>query len=116
MAHDNTPIGPDLRNGVALADLPLHGVLAGHVDGEAVLLARLDDGLHAVGGSCTHYGAPLAEGLVENDEVHCPWHHACFSLRTGAALKAPAFAPLGKWKVVTVFVRVLLRERVYDSF
>ena len=111
MAHDNTPIGPDLRNGVALADLPLHGVLAGHVDGEAVLLARLDDGLHAVGGSCTHYGAPLAEGLVENDEVHCPWHHACFSLRTGAALKAPAFAPLGKWKVETVGERVFVRER-----
>jgi NADPH-dependent 2,4-dienoyl-CoA reductase/sulfur reductase-like enzyme/nitrite reductase/ring-hydroxylating ferredoxin subunit len=111
MAHDAQPTGPDLRAGVALADVPSQGVLAGHVDGEAVLLARLDDGLHAVGGACTHYGAPLAEGLVANGEIHCPWHHACFSLRTGAALKAPAFAPLSRWKVETVGDRVFVRER-----
>lgn len=111
MAHDTQPTGPDLRAGVALADVPAQGVLAGHVDGEAVLLARLDDGLHAVGGSCTHYGAPLAEGLVAHGEIHCPWHHACFSLRTGAALKAPAFAPLPRWKVETAGDRVFVRER-----
>ena len=119
MAHDSTSTGPDLRAGVPLADVPLHGVLAGHVDGAAVLLARLDDGpgsgpgqaLHAVDGSCTHYGAPLSEGLVANGEIHCPWHHACFSLRTGVALKAPAFASLGKWKVETVGERVFVRER-----
>lgn len=111
MAHDAQPTGPDLRAGVALADVPAQGVLAGHVDGEAVLLARLDDGLHAVGGACTHYGAPLAEGLVANGEIHCPWHHACFSLRTGAALNAPAFAPLSRWKVETVDDRVFVRER-----
>jgi NAD(P)H-nitrite reductase large subunit/nitrite reductase/ring-hydroxylating ferredoxin subunit len=111
MAHDTQPTGPDLRAGVALAEVPPQGVLAGHVDGEAVLLARLDDGLHAVGGSCTHYGAPLAEGLVAHGEIHCPWHHACFSLRTGAALKAPAFAPLSRWKVETIGDRVFVRER-----
>lgn len=111
MAHDDPPTGPDLRAGVSLADVPLHGVLAGHVDGEAVLLARLEDGLHAVGGTCTHYGAPLAEGLVANGEIHCPWHHACFSLRTGAALKAPAFAPLEQWRVEIDGERVFVRER-----
>ena len=69
--------------------------LAGHVDGTAVLLARLDDGVHAVSGTCTHYGAALAEGLVADGEIRCPWHHACFSLRTGVALRAPAFAAAG---------------------
>ena len=111
MAHDAIPAGPDLSDGVALAEVPMNGVLAGHVDGEPVLLARLDDGLHAVDGACTHYGAPLGEGLVEGGEIHCPWHHACFSLRTGAALKAPAFAPLGKWKVDVAGDRVFVRER-----
>src|SRR3546814_4535955 len=93
----------------SLADVPNDGVRAGHVDGEPVLLARLDDGFHAVAGSCTHYGGSLGEGLVVDGEVRCPLHHACFSLRTGAALRAPAFAPLATWhtQVVgdTVFVR-----------
>ncbi|HEY9540712.1 MAG TPA: FAD-dependent oxidoreductase [Luteimonas sp.] len=110
MTHsDGVPPGPDLAQGVPLADVPNGGVLAGHVDGEPVLLARLDDGFHAVAGSCTHYGGSLGEGLVVDGEVRCPLHHACFSLRTGAALRAPAFAPLATWhtQVVgdTVFVR-----------
>jgi nitrite reductase/ring-hydroxylating ferredoxin subunit len=84
-------------------------MLAGHVDGAAVLLVRLEDGFHAVSGTCTHYGGPLAAGLLVDGEIRCPWHHACFSLRTGAALRAPAFAPLTTWSTEvagdTVFVR-----------
>lgn len=106
---DTTPSGPDLAKGVPLASVPAAGVLAGHVDGNPVLLVRMDDGIHAVSGVCTHYGAPLADGLVVDDEIRCPWHHACFSLRTGAALRAPAFAALATWRVEvvgeTVFVR-----------
>lgn len=111
MSNDiSPPIGPDLREGVLHKDIPLNGVLAGHVDGEPVLLARLEDGVHAVGGTCTHYGGPLAEGLLVNGEVHCPWHHACFSLRSGQALRAPAFAPLQKWRVETIGDQVFVRE------
>ncbi|MBF6024426.1 FAD-dependent oxidoreductase [Lysobacter niastensis] len=106
---DAPPPGPDLRQGVPLSMVPASGVLAGHVNGAPVLLARLDDGIHAIGGACTHYGAPLAEGLVVGEEIRCPWHHACFSLRTGLALHAPAFAGLPMWRVEvtgdTVFVR-----------
>ncbi|MEO8367210.1 MAG: FAD-dependent oxidoreductase [Pseudoxanthomonas sp.] len=109
---DSPPPGPDLVLGVPLSSVPTSGVLAGHVDGEAVLLARLDDGIFAVGGTCTHYGAALAEGLASNGEIHCPWHHACFSLRTGAALKAPAFAPLARWRVETVGDTVFVRGQV----
>ncbi|SDG52448.1 Reductase C-terminal [Pseudomonas benzenivorans] len=106
---DNLPAGPDLTNGVPVSSVPAAGVLAGHVEGNSVLLVRMEDGLHAVSGLCTHYGAPLADGLVIDDEIRCPWHHACFSLRTGAALRAPAFAALATWQVEivgeTVFVR-----------
>jgi nitrite reductase/ring-hydroxylating ferredoxin subunit len=76
-----------------------------------VLLARLDDGLHAVTGACTHYGGPLGEGLVVGDTVHCPWHHACFSLRTGQALKPPAFAALDTWRVEIEGDKVFVREK-----
>jgi NADPH-dependent 2,4-dienoyl-CoA reductase/sulfur reductase-like enzyme/nitrite reductase/ring-hydroxylating ferredoxin subunit len=106
---DTPPPGPDLAQGVPLTSIPANGVLAGHVDGTAVLLARLDDGIHAVSGTCTHYGAPLAEGLVADGEIRCPWHHACFSLRTGAALRAPAFAPLATWKTDIVDDIVFVR-------
>lgn len=110
MAQTGNPAaGPDLGRGIPLSSLPLGGMLAGHVDGEPVLLSRFEDGVHAVGGSCSHYGAPLADGLAVDGEIRCPWHHACFSLRTGAALRAPAFAPLGRWRVDTVGDTVFVR-------
>lgn len=116
MAHsDALPPGPDLSQGVPLSSVPVGGVLAGHVAGEAVLLARLDDGFHAVSGSCTHYGAPLAEGLVTGDRIHCPWHHACFSLRTGAALGAPAFSGLDPWQVEVDGGQAFVRTRLEDA-
>jgi len=111
MAHSNDlPPGPDFTKGVPLASVPSEGVLAGSVDGDAVLLARLENGLHAVAGSCSHYGAPLAEGLVVGEEIRCPWHHACFSLRTGAALKTPAFAALRCYAVEVVDGTVYVRS------
>lgn len=110
MSHvDAPPPGPDFALGVPLADLATAGVLAGHVDGEPVLLSRLHDGIFAVGGACTHYGAALADGLMVDGQVHCPWHHACFDLRTGAALKAPAFAALRTWQVDIVDEQVFVR-------
>jgi NADPH-dependent 2,4-dienoyl-CoA reductase/sulfur reductase-like enzyme/nitrite reductase/ring-hydroxylating ferredoxin subunit len=86
--------GPDLKRGVRLADIPDGGVLLGHADGAAVLLARRGDEVSAIGATCTHYGGPLAEGLVVGDTVRCPWHHACFSVKTGEPLGAPALNPV----------------------
>src|SRR6201988_2364755 len=85
------PTGPDLSQGVALTDLADGGMLLGHVGDDAVLLARHGRGVFAVSASCSHYHGPLAEGLLVGDTVRCPWHHACFSLRTGEAVEAPAF-------------------------
>jgi NADPH-dependent 2,4-dienoyl-CoA reductase/sulfur reductase-like enzyme/nitrite reductase/ring-hydroxylating ferredoxin subunit len=106
---DAPPPGPDFSLGVLLVSIPYSGVLAGHVDGTAVLLARTDGEIHALSGTCTHYGAPLAEGLVVGDEIRCPWHHACFSLRSGRARHAPAFAPLATWQVDIIDDMVFVR-------
>jgi len=85
-------------------------MIQGQVDGEAVLLARQGGELFAVGASCTHYGGPLAEGLLVGDTVRCPWHHACFSLRTGQPLRAPALNDLKCWNVEERDGRVFVRE------
>src|SRR5688500_2053093 len=74
-------------------------MLLGHAGGEALLLARRGDGIVAIGATCTHYGGPLAEGLLVEGTVRCPWHHACFSLRTGEAVGAPALNPVACWRV-----------------
>ncbi|HUF12676.1 MAG TPA: FAD-dependent oxidoreductase [Longimicrobiales bacterium] len=91
--------GPDLAQGVDLDSLPEWEPFAGHADGEAVVLVRRRHEVTAIGGTCSHYGAPLSGGLVVADTIRCPWHHACFSLRTGEAIGAPALNPLPTWDV-----------------
>jgi len=99
MSAPAKPKGPDLTKGVPLADIPDGGVFAGHAHGVPALIARQGAELFAVGSTCAHYGGPLAEGLVVGDTIRCPWHHACFSLRTGEPLRAPAFKPVACWEV-----------------
>lgn len=95
MGTTDTPLsGPDFTTGIPFADLSDGGHLLGHAQGEAVLLSRRGDDAFAIGATCSHYGGPLAEGLVEGDTVRCPWHHACFNIRTGEALAAPALSPV----------------------
>src|SRR5215471_10215600 len=91
--------GPDFGAGVDARTVRDAEPLLGHVNGESVLLVRRGDDLLAIGATCTHYGGPLADGLIDGDEVRCPWHHACFSLRTGEALRSPALSPVACWNV-----------------
>jgi apoptosis-inducing factor 3 len=102
---------PDFSKGVTLDRIPDGGKLLGVVEGEDVLLVRSGSEFFAVGASCTHYHGPLAEGLLVGEEVRCPWHHACFSLRTGEALRAPALDPLQCWKVELKGDAVFVREK-----
>ncbi|MEP7173750.1 MAG: Rieske 2Fe-2S domain-containing protein, partial [Aestuariivirga sp.] len=91
--------GPDLTHGIAVEGITDGDMILGHVEDDDVLLVRRGAGFFAVGAHCTHYNGPLAAGIVVNDTVRCPWHHACFDLRTGEALQAPAFRPLSTWSV-----------------
>jgi apoptosis-inducing factor 3 len=111
MAEEKKLSGPDFAQGVSLTELADGGMLQGHTKGEPILVARRGDNCFAIGAICTHYGAALADGILVGDTVRCPWHHACFSLRTGEALRAPALAPVISWKVETRDGRLFVREK-----
>ena len=115
MADANEPSKPDFTAGVRFQDLQDGVPLAGHAGEDDVILVRRGTDVFAVGAHCTHYHGPLADGLVVGDTVRCPWHHACFSLRTGEALRAPARDAIACYKVErtgdTVFVRGKLPEQ-----
>ena len=111
MAEDqNPPAGPDLALGVAAGDFK-NDMLVGHVGDEEVLLVRSGSEIFAIDAHCSHYHGPLADGLVVGASVRCPWHHACFDLRTGEATRAPALSPLSVWKVEQEGGRIFVRTR-----
>ncbi len=107
--------GPNLSEGVASDALADGGMLVGYVGRESVLLARRGDEMFAIGAVCTHYSGPLAEGLLVDKTVRCPWHHACFSLRTGAAIRAPALNPVSCWRVERRDGRVYVLEKLESA-
>src|SRR5580658_2246852 len=97
--ESNKLTGPDLTTGIAVAELADGGKLLGRVGDDQVLLVRCGAEVFAVAAQCTHYHGPLVDGLVVGDSVRCPWHHACFSLRSGEALRPPALNALECWSV-----------------
>jgi apoptosis-inducing factor 3 len=119
---ENPPAGPDLALGVSPGDFK-NDMLLGHVGDQDVLLVRAGAEVFAIDAYCSHYHGPLADGIVTSQEtgqengqdtahdIRCPWHHACFDLRTGEAVRAPALSPLSVWKVEQESGRIFVRER-----
>ena len=105
------PAGPDLTQGVTLPEAS-GAMLVGHVGDDEVLLVRSHAGVFAIDAHCSHYHGPLGEGLAVGESVRCPWHHACFDLRTGEATRAPALTPLSVWKVEREGELIFVRERL----
>jgi apoptosis-inducing factor 3 len=105
------PIGSDFSQGVSFDELAALGKLSGRVGDEEVLLILSGEKIFAVGAHCTHYQAPLVDGLAEDGILRCPWHHAAFDVSTGEAVSAPAFAPLPCWEVERQGNYVFVRKR-----
>jgi NADPH-dependent 2,4-dienoyl-CoA reductase/sulfur reductase-like enzyme/nitrite reductase/ring-hydroxylating ferredoxin subunit len=114
-AEQSEQNGPDLTQGIAIDAIADGGMIGGRVGDTAVLLARHGRECFAIGATCSHYGGPLAEGLVVGDTVRCPWHHARFDLRTGEAIGAPAFAPMPCWRTEMRDGKVFVRETIKSA-
>jgi len=111
MSAEKKPGGPDLTLGVLLADFT-ESKLLGHVGDDEVLLVQVGAEIIGIDPYCSHYHGPLAEGLVVDNTIRCPWHHACFSLRTGEAIRPPALGPLSKWQVEREEEKLFVRRRI----
>src|SRR3569833_1544914 len=90
----------DLASGIPESELAEGSILDGMLNDERIVLVRSGGKPFAVGGLCTHYGASLAGGVVDDGGIRCPLHHACFALRAGAAASAPAMSPIPTYDVV----------------
>src|SRR5438874_2992209 len=110
MAEEQTPAGSDLVQGVTLSEFTADTLL-GHVGDQDVVLVRSGAEIFAIDAHCSHYHGPLAEGLVVGDSIRCPWHHACFDLRTGEATRAPALNALAVWEVEREGERIFVRRK-----
>ena len=106
--------GPDLAAGVLASELAEGKPLVGHVGEKSVMLVRSGKEIFATGATCTHYLGPLGEGLVVGETVRCPWHHACFDLRTGEAVAAPALNPIACYRVEQRAGRVDHNFRIWN--
>lgn len=97
--HSDELTGPDLTEGVEISSIHPGQLVAGHAFGEPVLLVHVEPNWFAIGGKCTHYGAPLDQGVLVSETIRCPWHHGCFDLRNGAASCAPPLNDLPVYDV-----------------
>ncbi|XP_051535924.1 apoptosis inducing factor mitochondria associated 4 isoform X2 [Myxocyprinus asiaticus] len=66
---------------------------------QKILVVRNKGEFTAVGGLCTHYGAPLIKGALLGDRVRCPFHGACFNTKTGDIEEFPGLDSLPRYKV-----------------
>src|SRR5205814_10102543 len=107
--------GPDFEKGYDTRNVRDGTILLGHAFGEPVLVARRGDELFAIGATCTHYGGPLAKGLMVDCTVRCPWHPARFDLRTGEAIAAPALNDVSCWKIEKRGERIFITGKIDDE-
>ena len=80
-----------------------------------VLVVKQNGEFNAVGTKCTHYGAPLVSGALGDGRVRCPWHGACFNLKTGDIEDFPGFDSLPCYQV-TVSEKGEVKVRFHSIF
>ena len=88
-----------------LQDGEMKGV---EVEGLKILLIRLEGKFYAIGGECSHYGGPLAEGVLCGEEVTCPWHQARYLAKTGDLLNPPALDAMASFEIRVEGDKVIL--------
>ena len=81
-------------------DVPDGKAVSVEIAERKIALFNVEGIYYAIDDTCPHRGGPLSEGEVEETEVTCPWHGACFDLTNGAVLGPPAEKGVSSYKVV----------------
>ncbi|NXL20926.1 AIFM3 factor, partial [Setophaga kirtlandii] len=76
-----------------------------------VLLVRNRREFRALGSKCPHYGAPLSKGVLRGERLRCPWHGACFNIRTGDIEEYPALDCIPCFKVTVEDGKVFITAK-----
>ncbi len=84
----------------SVGDVPQGEMLIVQLNGDDVVLANVDGEIYAFGGECTHRGGPLGDGILEGDEVECPWHQGRFNAKTGEVAGEPPDSPIPTYQVL----------------
>ena len=92
--------GPELSAGIEVSQIPDGGMLTAQVQGEPVVAVRRGEEVFVLAATCGHYGGPLRDGVFLGTELHCPWHHARFDVRTGECVNPPSPRGISTWAVV----------------
>jgi nitrite reductase/ring-hydroxylating ferredoxin subunit len=64
-------------------DIKEGGLLGVELEGNKIVLVRVNGQVFAIDAVCSHKGAPLEEGKLEGYNLTCPWHYAVFDVRNG---------------------------------
>ena len=95
----NDLIDVQIQGADSLEEGTMMEVKVGEGKQDKVLVTRYGGKLHAIGAFCSHFGAPLVNGVLFDDKVLCPWHAAGFSVTSGALEYAPGMDGVPKYEV-----------------
>jgi 3-phenylpropionate/trans-cinnamate dioxygenase ferredoxin component len=70
------------------------------LDDRDIAVFNVDGEFFAIKDVCTHDEARLSDGELSGETITCPWHGACFSVKTGEALSLPAIEPVKTFPVI----------------
>lgn len=101
----------DVMEDSALADGE-HTVI--DVDGDAVVIFKIEGQCYAIEDKCSHDYGEIASGELEGDEIVCPRHGARFCVKTGQVKSPPAYEDLVCFPVRLSQGRIQVKDERWD--
>ena len=82
-----------------VSDLGEGEMMVADVGDESILLSKLQGSIYAIGEVCPHANGPLGSGILDGEEIECPYHGSRFDLKTGACTQPPALEAVPHYAV-----------------